>query len=641
MKKWFKKITDPLSSADRLLIIEKAAKQVGSGVFYSNFVVIISFLPVFMLTGMEGKLFSPLAWTKTFILLVDAFLAVTLAPVLISFFLKGKLKPESVNPIVMGLEKVYKPILKLCLKWRKATIAINVIALIIGVFLFTRLGSEFMPPLDEGSILFMPIALPDISNSEAKRLIQVQDKIIKSVPEVENVLGKAGRASTATDNSPISMIETMILLKPKAEWRKGITKDSIINELNSKLQMPGITNGWTQPIINRINMLSTGIRTDVGIKIYGQNLDSIDVLAKQIKKELEGIPGITDLYAEPITGGRYVDIALKREELGRYGLTVKDVNTIIETALGGMQLSVTIEGRQRFSINARYGQDFRNNLTLLKQLQVQTMKYGTIPLSTVADIKLSEGAPMIISENAMLRGTVLFNVRERDLGGTVNDAKKKLESMMKKMPKGYYVQWSGQWENQIRANKTLKLIMPIVLVLIFLVLYFTYHSIKESILTMITVPFGLIGGVLMVYFYHVNLSVAVAVGFIALFGMAVELAMLMTIYLNESMQTLVKDKGNSKDTISPADLREYIIMGASKRLRPVLMTVCVSLFGLIPILWATGVGSDVMRPITIPLLGGTITTIIFVMFVTPVVLEIAKEQELKRNGKITLIDAKE
>src|ERR1035437_4963990 len=640
MKKWFKKITDPLSSADRLLIIEKAAKQVGSGVFYSNFVVVISFLPVFLLTGMEGKLFSPLAWTKTFILIVDAFNAILLTPVLISFFLKGKLKPQSANPIVMGLEKVYKPILKLCLKWRKTTIAINVIALVFGAVIMTRLGSEFMPPLDEGSILFMPIALPDISNSEAKRLIQVQDKLIKSVPEVDNVMGKAGRANTATDNSPIRMIETMILLKPKDQWRTGVTKDSIINELNSKLQMPGITNGWTQPISNRINMLSTGIRTDVGIKVYGQSLDSIDVLAKKIKKELEGVPGIRDLYAEPITGGRYIDITLKREELGRYGLTVKDVNTIIETALGGMQLSVTIEGRQRFSINARYGQDFRNNLTSLKQLQVQTMKYGPIPLSAVADIKLSEGPPMIISENAMLRGTVLFNVRERDLGGTVNDAKKKLESMMKKMPKGYYVEWSGQWENQVRANKTLKLIMPVVLIFIFFVLYFTYHSIKESILTMITVPFGLIGGVLMVYFYHVNLSVAVAVGFIALFGMAVELAMLMTIYLNEAMQTLVKDKGNSKDTISSADLREYIIMGASKRLRPVLMTVCVSLFGLIPILWAPGVGSDVMRPITIPLIGGTISTIIFVMFVTPVVLEIAKEQELKRNGKITLIDDK-
>ncbi len=638
MSNWFKRKPDLLSSEERLTIIEKAAKQVGPGVFFSNIVVIISFLPVFLLTGMEGKLFSPLAWTKTFILLVDAFLAVTLAPVLISFFLKGNLKPEGANPIVRGLEKVYKPVLKLCLNWRKTTIVVNIIALVFAIFIFSRLGSEFMPPLDEGSILFMPVTLPDISNSEAKRLLQVQDKIIKSLPEVENVLGKAGRANTATDNSPISMIETVILLKPKTEWRKGFTKDSIINELNTKLQIPGITNGWTQPIINRINMLSTGIRTDVGVKVYGQNLDTIFSFSQKLKKSIEDIAGIQDLYVEPITGGRYIDIVIKREEIGRYGLTVNDVNSVIETALGGMKLTTTIEGRQRFSINARYGEDFRNNLTALNQLQVQTMNYGPIPLSAVADIKLWEGPPMINSENALLRGTILFNVRGRDLGSTVTEAQKKLSMMINKMPKGYFIEWSGQWENQLRANKTLKLIMPVVLIFIFFVLYFTYHSAKEAILTMITVPFGLIGGVVMVYLYDINLSVAVAVGFIALFGMAVELAMLMTIYLNEAMQKLVNDKGNSRETISTDDLREYIIIGATKRLRPVIMTVSVSLFGLIPILWATGVGSDVMRPITIPLLGGTISTIVFVMFVTPIVLEMTKERELKRNGKITLIE---
>jgi Cu(I)/Ag(I) efflux system membrane protein CusA/SilA len=637
MNKWFKRNKDPLSPDQRQKIIEQAAKQVGPGVFYSNFVVIISFLPVFLLVGMEGKLFSPLAWTKTFILMVDAFNAIMLTPVLIYFLLRGKLKPENANPIVRVLEKVYTPILKLCLKWRKTTIAINIIALVIGAVMFTRLGSEFMPPLDEGSILFMPVTLPDVSNSEVKRIIQVQDKIIKSVPEVENVLGKAGRANSATDNSPISMVETMILLKPRKEWRKGKTKDDIINELNLKLQIPGVTNGFTQPIINRINMLSTGIRTDVGLKVYGQNLDTIYAFAQKLKKELDGIPGVKDLYVEPITGGKYVDIIVKRDEIGRYGLSVDDVNATVESALGGMKLTTTIEGRQRFSVNARFGQDFRNNLEAIKHLQVQTMNFGPIPLEAVADVKISLGPPMINSENALLRGTVLFNVRERDLGSTVTEAQRKLSDMVKKMPKGYFIEWSGNWENQIRANKTLKLIMPIVLVLIFMVLYFTYHSFKESILTMITVPFGLIGGVVMVYFYHVNLSVAVAVGFIALFGMAVELAMLMTIYLNESMQTLVKDKGNSRDTISTSDLREYIIAGATKRLRPVLMTVSVGLFGLIPVLWATGVGSDVMRPITIPLIGGTISTIIFVMFVTPVVLEIAKEQELKRNGKITLI----
>ncbi len=637
----FKRNKDPLTPEERNAIIEKSSKQVGPGVFYSTIIVVTSFLPVFLLTGMEGKLFHPLAWTKTFILLIDAFLAITLTPVLISFLLKGKLKPESANPITRTLEKIYTPILKLCLRWRKTTIGINLIALAVGILMMTRLGSEFMPPLDEGSLLFMPVTLPDISNSEAKRLLQVQDKLIRSVPEVSHVLGKAGRANTATDNSPISMIETIILLKPKNEWRKGITKDAIINELNSKLQIPGITNGWTQPIINRINMLSTGIRTDVGLKVYGQNLDTIYAFAKTIKKQLEGIEGVKDMYVEPITGGKYIDITIKRDEIGRYGLSVDDVNAVIEIALGGMKLTTTVEGRQRFSVNARYGQDFRNNLQALKRLQVQTMNFGPVPLEAVADIQLSDGPPMINSENAMLRGTVLFNVRERDLGSTVEEAQKKLNQMITKLPKGYFLEWSGQWENQIRANKTLTMIMPIVLVIIFMVLYFTYHSFKESFVTMITVPFALIGGVFMVYFYGVNLSVAVAVGFIALFGMAIETAMLMTIYLNEAMQNMVAKHGNSKETLTPAIIREFVIEGSAKRLRPKLMTVSVGLFGLIPILWATGVGSDIMRPITIPLIGGTITSTIYVLLITPVIFEMIKQRELKRKGRVELIDVKE
>lgn len=641
MAKWFKRNIDPLTAAERDSIIELSSKQVGPGVFYSTIIVVASFLPVFLLTGMEGKLFHPLAWTKTFILLIDAFLAITLTPVLISFFLKGRLKPESANPITKTLEKIYTPILKWCLKWRKTTIALNIIALASGVIMLTKLGSEFMPPLDEGSLLFMPVTLPDVSNAEAKRLLQVQDKIIRSVPEVSHVLGKAGRANTATDNSPISMIETIILLKPKHEWREGMTKDGIINELNAKMQIPGVTNGWTQPIINRINMLSTGIRTDVGLKVYGQNLDSIYAFAQNIKKQLEGIDGVKDLYVEPITGGKYVDIVIKREEIGRYGLSIDDVNTVIESALGGMKLTTTIEGRQRFSVNARYGQDFRNNLEALKRLQVQTMEFGPIPLEAVANIKLSDGPPMINSENAMLRGTVLFNVRERDLGSTVKEAQDRLNKMITKLPKGYFLEWSGQWENQIRANQTLQMILPIVIVIIFMVLYFTYHSFKEAAITMITVPFALIGGVFMVYFYGINLSVAVAVGFIALFGMAIETAMLMTIYLNEAMNNMVAKHGNSKATLTPAIIREFVIEGSAKRLRPKLMTVSVGLFGLIPILWATGVGSDIMRPITIPLIGGTISSTIYVLLITPVIFEMVKERELKRKGKIELIDVKE
>lgn len=633
---FFLKIIAKVESKERLQIIEKSSKQVGPGVFYSTIVVITSFLPVFLLTGIEGKMFHPLAWTKSFILIIDAFLAITLAPVLISFILKGKLKPESANPVTRVLEKIYSPILKWCLHWRKTVIALNIIALTVGGIMLFRMGSEFMPPLDEGSILFMPVTLPDVSNSEVKRILQVQDKLIMSVPEVGNVLGKAGRANTATDNSPISMIETIILLKPKTEWRSGITKNEIINELNAKLQIPGVVNGFTQPIINRINMLSTGIRTDVGLKIYGQNLDSIYTLAVKMKNELQGINGIKDLYVEPVTGGRYVDITVKKNEIGKYGLSVDDVNMYVETALGGMNLTTTIEGRERFTVNARFAQDYRNSLEAINQIPIKTMNYGTVPLSSVAEVTVSEGPPMINSENAMLRGTVLFNVRDRDLGSTVKEAQDKLDKMFSKLPKGYNLEWSGQYENQIRANKTLKFIMPIVLIIIFMVLYFTYKSLKEALLTMITVPFALIGGVYMVYFYGVNLSVAVAVGFIALFGVAIETAMLMVIYLNEYMEKLVKDKGNSNETISKADLRKYIMDGAVQRLRPKLMTVSVSLFGLIPILWSTGTGSDVMLPITIPLIGGVITSTIYVLLVTPIIYEMGKERELKKHGKIIL-----
>jgi len=640
-KNLFEKNADPLSAEERLALIEKSSKQVGPGVFFSTIIVIASFLPVFLLTGMEGKLFHPLAWTKTFILIVDAFLAITLAPVLISFLLKGKLKPEEKNPITRSLEKIYTPVLVFCLNWRKTVLAVNIGLLLIGGFMLTKLGTEFMPPLDEGSILFMPVTLPDVSNSEVKRILQIQDKLIKSVPEVEHVLGKAGRASTATDNSPISMIETIILLKPQAQWREGIKKDAIINELNAKLQIPGVTNGWTQPIINRINMLSTGVRTDVGIKVYGQELDSIYALSKKIKDAIKDVDGIKDLYVEPIVGGKYLDITINKDAIGRYGLSVDDVNMIVESAIGGMNLTTTIEGRKRFAVNTRFAQAYRENIEELKRLPVQTMQFGTITLGSIADISISEGPPMINSENALLRGTVLFNVRDRDLGSTVNDAQEQLNAMVTKMPKGYYVEWSGQWENQLRANQTLKLILPIVILIIFTVLFITYKSMKEAIATMITVPFALIGGVFMVYFYGVNLSVAVAVGFIALFGMAIETAMLMVIYLNEAMEKLIQDKGNSRATISDSDLRSYVIDGAAKRLRPKLMTVSVSLFGLIPILWATGVGSDVMLPITIPLIGGTISSTIYVLLVTPIVFEYMKIYELNKHGKIDVLDVKE
>ena len=634
--KTYSKIPDDI----RMNIIERACKQVSRGVFFSTVIIITSFLPVFLLTGQEGKLFHPLAFTKTFILIVDAILVITLAPVLISYFMKGRFRPESANPINRFLERIYEPVIRACIKWRKTTIAINILALAIAVPMMLGLGREFMPPLDEGSILFMPVAAPDVSNAEMKRILQVQDKIIKSLPEVKTVLGKAGRASSATDNSPVNMIETIILLKPKGEWRNGVSKEDIVNELNAKLQIPGVINGWTQPIINRINMLSTGIRTDVGVKIYGQRLDSINFFAQRIKNELAGVGGVNDLYVEPITGGKYIDVVIKREEIARYGLSIDDVNSIVESALGGMRLTTTVEGRQRFGVSARFGQDFRNNLQALKNLQVQTMNFGPIPLGAVADVKITEGPPMIVSENALLRGSVLFNVRGRDLGGTVEDAKAKLNNMITKLPKGYYMEWSGQYENLIRGERTLKLILPIVLVIIFFCMYFAFHSAREAFLSLITIPFALIGGVLMVYLWGVNLSVAVAVGFIALFGLAVETGIVMVIYLNDAMHQLVEKKKASGEAITKDDLREYVIMGAAKRLRPKIMTVTVSLFALIPILWSTGVGSDVMKPIVLPMIGGVFTSATHILLVTPLVFLMAKEYELRKFGKIDVLDAK-
>jgi Cu(I)/Ag(I) efflux system membrane protein CusA/SilA len=635
LKRDYYKIPD----AERMSIIERSCKQVSRGVFFSTIIIIASFLPVFLLTGQEGKLFHPLAYTKTFIMLVDAFLVVTLGPVLISFFMKGKFRPENANPINRFLERVYEPVIRFCTEWRKTTIAINVIALLISIPMIMSLGTEFMPPLDEGSILFMPVTLPDVSNSEVKRILQVQDKIITSVPEVQSVLGKAGRANTATDNSPISMIETIVILKPKSEWRPGITKDDIIDELNSKLQIPGVVNGWTQPIINRINMLSTGIRTDVGIKVYGQNLDSIYAFSQTIKKALAGMNGVKDLYVDPITGGKYIDINIKREEIARYNLSIDDVNAVIESALGGAQITTTVEGRQRFSVNARFGQDFRNNIEALKSLQIQTNGFGPIPLQAIADIAITEGPPMISSENALLRGAVLFNVRDRDLGSTVSEAQQKVNQLIGSMPKGYFIEWSGQYENLISSERTLKIILPIVLLIIFISMYFAFHSAREAFLSLITIPFALIGGFFMIYFANVNLSVAVAVGFIALFGLAVETGIVMVIYLNDAMQQLVAKKGNSRETITNKDLREYVIMGATKRLRPKIMTVCVSLFALVPILWSNGVGSDVMKPIVMPMIGGVFTSAIHILLVTPLIFLMAKEHELKKYGKIEVLDA--
>jgi Cu(I)/Ag(I) efflux system membrane protein CusA/SilA len=627
-----------LTKEQREQKIESSSKLIAKAVVSSILITLVSFSPILFLTGQEHKLFSPLVWTKTFAMIGSAFVAIFLVPVLMVVLLKGKVRPESKHPVSRFFIFLYSPVIRWCLKWKKLTLLISFLILAISIPLVMRLGREFMPPLDEGSLLFMPVTLPDVSNSEIKRIMQVQDKLMLTVPEVQNVLGKAGRANTATDNAPISMIETIILLKPQSQWRHGLTKNDIIDELNSKLQMPGVVNGWTQPIINRINMLSTGIRTDVGVKIYGQDLDTINILAQEFRRSLQGVEGVKDLYVEPITGGKYVDIKIKKEELGRYNLSVDEVNMFIETALGGMNITQTVEGRQRFSVSVRLAQDYRNSIDKLKRLPVITMNYGPIPLGALADIGIAEGPPMITSENAMLRGTLLFNVRDRDLGGTVDEAKKRLSDAVKNLPKGYYLQWSGQYENQVRAEQRLKIILPIVLIIIILILYFTFHTFREVLIVLSSIPIALVGGAYSLYFFDVNFSVAVAVGFIALFGIAVETGVLMLVYLNNSMFKKINKLKELQQPFNKQALEDAIYDGAVLRLRPKLMTVIVDILGLLPILLATGAGSDVMKPITYPFVFGLITSTLFVLIVLPVMYAMVREYELTRHGKLQIAE---
>lgn len=618
--------------------IEASSKLIAKAVVSSILVTLVSFSPILFLTGQEHKLFSPLVWTKTFAMIGSAFVAIFLVPVLMVILLKGKVRPENKHPVSRFFIFFYSPIIRWCLEWKKLTLLISFLILAGSIPLVMRLGREFMPPLDEGSLLFMPVTLPDVSNSEIKRIMQVQDKLILSVPEVQNVLGKAGRANTATDNAPISMIETIVLLKPQSQWREGITKNEIINELNGKLQIPGVVNGWTQPIINRINMLSTGIRTDVGVKIYGQNLDTINRLAQEFKKALQGVEGVKDLYVDPIIGGKYIDIKIKKEELGRYNLSVDDVNMFVETALGGMNITQTVEGRQRFSISVRLAQDYRNSIEKLKRLPVVTMDYGPIPLGALADIEIAEGPPMITSENAMLRGTLLFNVRDRDLGGTVDDAKRRLTDAIKQLPQGYYLQWSGQYENQMRAEQRLKIILPIVLVVIMVILYFTFHTFREVLIVLATIPIALVGGAYSLHFFNVNFSVAVAVGFIALFGIAVETGILMLVYLNNSLYKRINKLKELQKPVTKEELEDAVYDGAVLRLRPKLMTVIVDILGLMPVLLATGPGSDVMKPITYPFVFGLMTSTLFVLIVLPVMYAMVREYELRKYGKLQIAE---
>lgn len=510
-------------------------------------IIITSFVPVFMLTGQEGKLFQPLAWTKTFAMMGASVLSITFVPFMMTFALRGRLRPERKNPVARFFIWLYRPFLLAALKYRKTALLLTVLLGVSAIPMFTGLvidinqddqpelaieaiGSEFMPALDEGSILYMPVTLPNVSINEAKRLLQLTDAMIAAVPEVAYVLGKVGRAETATDPAPVAMLETIILLRPREEWREGMTKSLLISELDAMLQIPGLSNGWTQPIINRINMLATGIRTDLGVKFFGPDLDVLADLAVRAEAILREIPGAVDLYAERVTGGRYIDIDIDREAISRYGLSVSSVQMVVETAIGGMPLTETVEGRNRFSVRARYARDLRDSPEDLGNILVAAPSGLQIPLGQVADISVIDGPPMINSEDGLLRSVVLLNVRGRDMGSFMAEAEEVLDRELD-VPPGYTYRWSGQWENQLRARNRLRLLIPIAIFIIFMLLYITFKRVQEALLVMLAVPFALVGGIYLLYMMDVNFSVAVWVGFIALFGVAVETGVVMVIYL--------------------------------------------------------------------------------------------------------------
>jgi Cu(I)/Ag(I) efflux system membrane protein CusA/SilA len=588
-------------------------------------IIILAFVPVFALTGMEGKMFHPLAFTKTFAMVCSTILAITLVPVLCTFLIRGKLHREDENPLMRVLRAIYKPVLAWALGHRAITLAAALALFIAALYTATTIGSEFMPPLDEETALFMPITDPRISLTEATRILRQQDQIISADPAVAMVVGKVGRAETSTDPAPVNMSETTITFKPKDQWPKGLTKDAILARLDEKLQIPGVTNIWTQPIRNRIDMLSTGIRTQVGIKVFGPDLGVIEAKSEEIKEVAAQVPGAVDLYAERTTGSPYLEMTVDRAAADRYGLNVADVEDAIETAIGGKNLTTTIEGRQRFPVRVRYARDFRENPQQLDEVLVAGSAGAQVPLSKVIKMKTTVGPSMISSENGLLRGSVLLNVRGRDVGSFVDQAQREVAARVK-MPPGYYIEWSGQYENQISARKRLELVIPIVLLVIFVLLYRTYHSAKEAAHVLLAVPFALSGGIFLVKILGLNFSVAVWVGFIALFGTAVQTAVVMVIYLQDAVTRRKAADGH----LTRAGLHAAVIEGALLRLRPKVMTVATVVAGLLPLLWSTRTGAEFMKPLAAPVLGGMLSSLIHVLIVTPVIFTWLRERELSQ-----------
>jgi Cu(I)/Ag(I) efflux system membrane protein CusA/SilA len=607
-----------------------AAKVVGRPIFFSMVIIILAFVPVFALAGMEGKMFHPLAFTKTFAMVSSTILALTLVPVLCTFLIRGKLHREEDNPVMRALQAVYRPVLRWGLRHRFATIGLAVVLFVAALFTATTIGSEFMPPLDEETALFMPITDPRISLTKATEILRQQDRIIASDPAVEMVVGKIGRAETATDPAPINMAETTVVFKPREQWPRGTTKDSIIQRLDAKLHIPGVSNIWTQPIRNRIDMLSTGIRTQVGVKVFGPDLRVIEQKSEEIERVLRQVPGAVDLYAERITGAPYLEIEVNREAAARYGINVTDAQDVIEAAIGGKSVTTTIEGRQRFPVRVRYAREFRQDLDQLRNVLVTGNTGTQVPLQEISASNMVMGPSMISSENGLLRGTVLMNVRGRDVGGFVEEARRVVASNVS-MPQGYYVQWSGQFENQISAKKRLQLVIPVVLLIILVLLYRTYNSWKEAAHVLLAVPFALTGGVFLVKLLGYNFSVAVWVGFIALFGTAVQTGVVMVIYLEEAVARRITLEGK----LTREGLRAAVMEGALLRLRPKVMTVATVVAGLLPLMWSMRTGAEFMKPLAAPVLGGMVSSLLHVLVVTPVIFTWLRERELRKAERLT------
>jgi Cu(I)/Ag(I) efflux system membrane protein CusA/SilA len=608
-------------------LIADAAKEVGPSLFFSLLIIAVSFLPVFTLEAQEGRLFRPLAYTKTYAMIGSSLLAVTIVPVMMGYLIRGKILPEHKNPVNRFLIWIYHPIIKLVLKAKILVILLAIVVMTVSYIPWKRTGSEFMPPLNEGDLLYMPTTLPGISVTKAKELLQQTDRIIASFPEVHHVFGKIGRAETATDPAPLSMIETTIMLKPESEWREGMTMEKLVNELDKSIQFPGLTNAWTMPIKTRIDMLSTGIKTPVGIKLMGEDLQVLSDLGEKIEVVMRDVPGTLSVYSERVTGGNFLDFQIKRKEAARYGLTVGDVQDIIMTAIGGMNITQTVEGLERYPVNLRYGSELRDTPEKLRRILVPTPTGAQVPITQVADIRIVKGPPVVKSENARNTAWIYVDITGIDVGTYVKKAQEVVRENIK-LPPGYSMIWSGQYEYMIRAQKRLMIVVPMTLVIIFVLLYFNFKNVVESLIVMLSVPFALTGGLWLMYLLGYDMSVAVGVGFIALAGVAAETGVVMLIYLDIAYR---KYKTRYGDAFSKRHLQEAIEEGAALRVRPKMMTVVAIMAGLMPIMWSHGTGSEVMKRIAAPMVGGMVSATILTLIVVPAIYGLWKEWELPKN----------